>query len=580
MAHLCNYCDENTANHQCAGCFKVWYCSKECQRKSWGSHKFRCNPKNGLTTADHLWKACFDDLVPVHKQTLIDFGFERAFSIDNKSHLLGVYQYLTKYREIPAKTLHRWRKQGILLQETQKAYDPIPVPLRGAYYTWLMDHQWVFDEKTPEEWGQKQAEADFAAKIARAGWIYSGGSQGATDSQIQERTNTWSPERNACWRLCGGLLNCTFPGPDSDLWTSFAFCTCRPGSDQDLARLYADLIGLCTFEEFLGAYKTSQLYSLFASKGLAANLDISHPLVRDVLRTSPTVNLSVWDLKRFTLQDPEDNLTPFFQRPINSVMVDYGFGNCTSISEMEDLKAVYKTLFEAYSCQPPDLHFACINGRLFDYVSKRVKLKGKKKYQRMMANPYPLSCYLDSASDPDTGALTSPRDNIDLHVETNNSTAFFCGCGGYLFEPVDGAETKHPTEAREVMDSSSLLSLETENNYLIPDHQPHDESLQPATSTSQMKLGLSSSMENPGKPSASLDASEYLMRAQDAKLIHFPSPSLTDGSDESFPDASLLDGKDPDTPEPASEDDDNFLWYTIFGSVIAVAAHYVGAFRK
>ena len=246
MPHQCEYidCDRKTAKHQCSGCLEAWYCNKECQTADWMFHKFKCNPKNGLTTADHLWKACFDDRIPRHKQTLIDFGFERAFSSENQSSLLGVYQFLTKYRSpaIPAKALHRWRKRGILLQEIKKAYGLIPTGYRGEYYTWLMNHQWVFDGKTPEEWGQKQLEANFRAQIARAGWVYSGGSQAVTDLKIRECANTWTAERKACWRLCGGLLNCRMPGPDSDLWIPFGFCACAALVDQDLARLYIELI--------------------------------------------------------------------------------------------------------------------------------------------------------------------------------------------------------------------------------------------------------------------------------------------------------------------------------------------------
>ncbi len=207
MPHQCDYidCDKKTANYQCSGCLEVWYCNKECQKEDWTFHKSNATQKMALQPRITCGKACFDDRIPSHKQTVIDFGFERAFSSENQSSLLGVYQFLTKYRSlaIPAKALHRWRKQGILLQEIQKAYDLIPTGYRGEYYTWLMDHQWVFDGKTPEEWGQKQLEASFRAQIARAGWVYSGGSRAATDLQIREAANTWTAERKACWRLCG-----------------------------------------------------------------------------------------------------------------------------------------------------------------------------------------------------------------------------------------------------------------------------------------------------------------------------------------------------------------------------------------
>ena len=404
MPRLCNKCREEPGSRRCTGCLNQWYCSKECQVQDWAYHKFDCNPKNGLTTADRLWRACGRDVIPDHEQTLIDYGFQRAFSGDNKSHLMGVYRYVTMLSNTPAsaKMLHHWRKRGVLLEEIIKSYDSIPLKFRGGHYTWLMENQWVLDGKKPGEEEKAMAKA-MALRIARKGWIYSGGSDATTDSQIQQVVNQWTKDKTRCWFLCGSLLERQFPGPDSELCIPFGFCTCRlgTGSEQSLCRIYQELIDLCTFDEFLLAYETSQLYALFTSKGLGRRLGLLHPLVEGVMKTSPWMNYSVWDLKQFVVQEPggeEPNGT--LEPPINPVNVDYGFMNCKTANEFNDLKAVYRTLFETTECSPPDLHLACIEGRLFEYTSKLVKLEGKKKYKRLMANLYPLPNFETDPSPP------------------------------------------------------------------------------------------------------------------------------------------------------------------------------------
>jgi len=45
LVEACNYCVicGKVATSRCGGCLKTYYCSKECQKQDWKSHKLQCN---------------------------------------------------------------------------------------------------------------------------------------------------------------------------------------------------------------------------------------------------------------------------------------------------------------------------------------------------------------------------------------------------------------------------------------------------------------------------------------------------------------------------------------------------------
>jgi hypothetical protein len=151
MDRLCQFCREEPGNRKCSGCSRAWYCSRKCQKDAWFLHKFDCNAGNP-TTADYLVLACVQDVIPTHQQTLIDYGFQRAFTEENQSRLIGLYIGLTNKSllGVSAKTLHRWRKDGVLIPEIIKQFESLPPFNRGGYYPWFLENQWVLDGKTPE----------------------------------------------------------------------------------------------------------------------------------------------------------------------------------------------------------------------------------------------------------------------------------------------------------------------------------------------------------------------------------------------------------------------------------------------
>ncbi|KAJ7149222.1 hypothetical protein C8R43DRAFT_1192909 [Mycena crocata] len=78
-----------------------------------------------------------------------------------------------------------------------------------------------------------------------------------------------------------------------------------------------------------------------------------------------------------------------------SIAVDYGFMNCTSESEYQALRDLYKVIFERKDANPLKLHEACISGALYEYVlgimpELKKKQNRAKKFKRLLCNPYPL----------------------------------------------------------------------------------------------------------------------------------------------------------------------------------------------
>ncbi len=133
---------ENPGTMRCSGCKKVSYCSKRCQTDCWDRHIFECAVP--IHIGHFLKKACWDDLIPMHHQTCVDYGFERAGKFQN--HLLGLYQGLWIHEpSLTACEVHRWQKNGILVQKIKEMFKHESNYSKGQYYPWFLEHQWVLD---------------------------------------------------------------------------------------------------------------------------------------------------------------------------------------------------------------------------------------------------------------------------------------------------------------------------------------------------------------------------------------------------------------------------------------------------
>ena len=59
------------------------------------------------------------------------YGFTWAFTLDDTSNLLRLYQGLITYQGVEPKTIHRWRVKGRLIEEIKAAYEKLPLDNRG-----------------------------------------------------------------------------------------------------------------------------------------------------------------------------------------------------------------------------------------------------------------------------------------------------------------------------------------------------------------------------------------------------------------------------------------------------------------
>jgi len=349
---------------RCSGCKtpNTWYCSVRCQRELWPIHIFECNPGKPINTAYHLARAARRDYIPDDLQTCKDYGFEKAFTASNRSKLLGLYQGL--------------------INEIKKAFEEVPVNARGGYYAWFLKNQWVLDPA-------RSKPTDLVHDMMLRGWQYAGGSSSATSGEIKAGVAKWPEEKQICFSFCMNLLSDWYPRPTQAAWLLFGFCVCQhEHAEASLSRIYRQLLTKCSFDEIFAAYKSSTLIALFDAKGLKSQRQ-SIPYLEDVLSGSPNGNISVWDLKQYIVAEDAEDV-----ELIRSVSVDYGFINCKNEEENQELKEVYKQFFSQYRADPMELHEACIAGRLFEYVGGFVELnkknKNKKKFRRLMKNPYPL----------------------------------------------------------------------------------------------------------------------------------------------------------------------------------------------
>ncbi|KIJ38740.1 hypothetical protein M422DRAFT_210774, partial [Sphaerobolus stellatus SS14] len=173
------------------------------------------------------------------------------------------------------------------------------------------------------------------------------------------------------------------------MWIEFGFCIFRHEEEEmRFGGLYINLLRICSFEEVHEAYRSRTLFTLLVSKGLEPELRRLWPWKADqeIRRLQAFLaeefRRSVWDLKHFVLYGDEK------YEGIPAIYVDYGFMNCKSQEETQELKDVYKTYLLKGDTDPVDLHNAAIKGKIFEHVAKFVKLR--KRFKKLMVNPYPL----------------------------------------------------------------------------------------------------------------------------------------------------------------------------------------------
>lgn len=370
-------CGETSDLKRCSGCHKAWYCSVSCQKSLWVSHIFACKPRRPITTAHHLALAVVHDEFPQDTQTCKDYGFDRAFTPQDRSKLLGLYIGLMSPSiiGIPPRTVNDWRVRGVLVEEIKAAFYKLPANNRGGYFPWFLQNQHILNPSTAAD---SQLEDKRDAMYLRA-WRFTGGAETDSPAEMRARIDDMPQDRQSCHLFYTLLLSKWHPAPFHELWIPFGFCSCScEEEEKNLARRYQILITKCTFDEFHDAFCSARILDLFRKHGIEAD----GRYLSDVLQNHD-MNKSVWDLKQFAIQTEG--------KIVNSVACDYGFMNCKKDAEIQALKKVYRTFFERHDADPLALHDAALRGDIFGYLGSLMKLNAK--YERLMKNPYPLPDY-------------------------------------------------------------------------------------------------------------------------------------------------------------------------------------------
>ncbi|KAJ7735791.1 hypothetical protein B0H16DRAFT_128219 [Mycena metata] len=383
--HLCASCGVS-AGVRCAACKNVWYCSKRCQRREWPGHLVDCNPGRPITSADRLRAAAHRKKVPQDQETSSDYGFNRVDEVGGKI-LLEIYRIVFEEGVRP-RDLHQWKVSNRLLKEVESLLRPLEMWKTLEVMRWFENHRYALDSSMsiPEEQDSMEDRIE-AAKVKL--WNTVGTFPSQNLDEIYYAMKDWSKERVDVFYF-RAMMGLCHPAPNLKYWVNFGFCACQDETEERFLNLtYQMLADRCSYDAFCTAYSNSTFTELLDATGLHGRR-IALPYLEDVLSGSPRIFKSVWRLK----QHVQDTNSVRSNIPM-SIAVDYGFGNCASEDEYQDLKRLYTSIFERPGVNPLKLHEACISGELYEYVlGSFPELKNKKnrvkKFRRLLRNPYPL----------------------------------------------------------------------------------------------------------------------------------------------------------------------------------------------
>ena len=179
VGRVCAGCREEAPNRKrCSSCRKVWYCSTRCKTENLKFHIFDCKRGKPISTVYHLARDIWRDTIPDHRQTRIDYGFEKAEMIlggDAQNKLCGLYRGLLVYRGVTELELEKWQKEGRLMQGIKATFETIPPEGRGSYYPWLLEHQYLLDGSPLDMDDIAKKKREYIVAMIRAGWVDIGG---------------------------------------------------------------------------------------------------------------------------------------------------------------------------------------------------------------------------------------------------------------------------------------------------------------------------------------------------------------------------------------------------------------------
>ncbi|KAI0781553.1 hypothetical protein BC629DRAFT_565298 [Irpex lacteus] len=383
---VCGSCNISRVYKICMGCRDIYYCNSTCQSTDWTRHIFACHPSRPINTADHLALAVRDKRLPMDRQTLNDWGIEKAMTTVSSQaarDLFSVYIDLIEVGKIKPRRLHQWRVEGRLAREIKAYYESLPQTYRDSRkpYQLFLEHQYLLVEP---EFIDTPMSADMSVdRMYRRLWVRMGNSSASPPEEIIDYVKSLSPSRFSAFQFYANCLEgCVppMPSPLTPWYLEFGLGACRTPQDRtNLMCSYGDLTDVTSFEEFYEAFSTGKILHLFVTKNVLMQLDLTRlPALADILEGMPHTHKTVWDLERWLAQElhdsepePEGGLPRLTQGLPVTAGVDYGYENCERNPACEaGLSLLYRSFFALETADPLKLHEACVGGRLLEFFER------------------------------------------------------------------------------------------------------------------------------------------------------------------------------------------------------------------
>ncbi|KAH9939360.1 uncharacterized protein BXZ73DRAFT_43885 [Epithele typhae] len=368
---------------RCYACREVCYCIQKCQQEHWPLHIFDCKPGQPISTVYYLARAVHNDFVPGDPQTRLDYGFDKVAERDGReSEEYLLYLYTAVLKTVSPQDLRRWQRKGRLAHEIRSLFESMPPDDRGEANEVFLDYEYAFedpDDVDPSSDADPSAESHMD-RLYRNSWIHAGGAPDAPKEEIEAAIHALSPRARLAHHTYTILLARELPMPLMPAYLLFGFVTAGSGRElSELGKAYGALVRACAFDEFLAAFNAARVPALFRTHGVA--LPPRPRAFEAMMSEREDAVESVWYLKAHVdilLAADAGDADPerFYERKPRAQCGDYGYCDVRDEGEAELLDELYVELFgkAQKGMDPLELHRACMDGKLVEYVGRFVEL--------------------------------------------------------------------------------------------------------------------------------------------------------------------------------------------------------------
>lgn len=354
MSNECHVCG-SPASKKCSGCMIVHYCTLKCQKADRVAHILKCaNPGRPITSADHLALAVQNKEVPKDTQTIADYGFHMAKTLEDKARLLALYADLMEGLKVTPKTMHAWHLAGNLYKEIEEKFEGNKEARKSQNYEWFIANP-RFKRLRGVDVDKMVGEAFVEA------FHLTGGSRAIQSmKKVHEDLTTWSPERLRMWVFYGDVISSVPPQIGSDVWMHFGWCAGNEFDKITLLEIYGKLIRKASYDEFRDAYRDGLLVWLMDQHGLKdKRLELSVDVL-DALTSGPREISDVWKLKTFVVWGVKKGDAQW--------ELAYGFTKDMPEDDANILRHIHFKFFTYSHRRAFELAEAAASGTLYEYL--------------------------------------------------------------------------------------------------------------------------------------------------------------------------------------------------------------------